>query len=228
MTTMAEDQSILGPDDWAFPAETLAFLRGLQADNTRESFAANKAVYETAFRAPAAAFSTQMAAALSKMTGTEHTAKVFRIHRDLRFSKDKTPYNTHLHIGFTAEGGLGGLGWFFGVNPDQLSFGVGVLGFGKSELETYRQRVASAEGEDLRHILKSLAAQGGRIGEPELKRVPGGFAADHPQADLLRRKGLAAWIDETDPQRIEEPGIVESCLAAFKLLQPLHGWLTQG
>ncbi len=82
----------------SFPTGTVLFLKGLRANNRRDWFNENKAAYEQDLEAPARAFCEVMRERLEALTGLSHDAKVYRIHRDLRFSKDKTPYNAHLHI----------------------------------------------------------------------------------------------------------------------------------
>jgi uncharacterized protein (DUF2461 family) len=70
-------------------------------------------------------------------------------------------------------------------------------------------------------LLQTLADGGIRIDAPELKRVPSGFPKDHPHADLLRRKGLTAWIDFDDPAQALGPDMVAACRDGFKRLKPL-------
>ncbi len=70
-----------------------------------------------------------------------------------------------------------------------------------------------------------MKAAGVRVSEPELKRPPKGFDADHPRLDLLRRKSLTIWIDEPDPRRIEKPGLVAHCIDQFQRFAPVMDWL---
>lgn len=208
---------------WHFPDDTVAFLLDLKANNDREWFAQNKNRYEQAVKQPAKAFCAQMEAELQALTGLAHGSKVYRIHRDLRFSKDKTPYNPHLHISFHAKGAPAA--WFFGLEPEQLVLGVGTFAFDKPALESYRNRVAGPEGTRLAALLESLSGEGLRIGEPELKRVPAGYAPDHASAALLRRKGLSAWTDLDDPDTAAGPNLIDSCVAGFGRVKPLFDWL---
>jgi uncharacterized protein (TIGR02453 family) len=84
--------------------------------------------------------------------------KVFRIHRDVRFSKDKTPYNTHLHMMWSRGGEAKAPAWFFGAAPDYLTFGMGVMGLEKDTLTRYRQMI-DEDGDDLTDAL-------GKAGRP--------------------------------------------------------------
>ena len=208
-----------------FPG-AMAFLEGLKANNDRAWFNLHKEAYERDLKTPADAFAATLSPELAELAGQPVSAKVFRVHRDVRFSRDKTPYNTHLHIGFTpvqpaAEPRRGG--YYFGLEPGKLTVGVGVFGFEPSELERYR-RAAINDGAELARI---LAALGTRVDEPELKRVPAPFAADHPHAQALRRKSLTAWRDLDSLDQLGGPALAGTVLAAFTQLNPLNDWLTE-
>lgn len=206
-----------------FPPETLSFLAGLKANNTRDWFAANRAVYEAAVKEPATAFCAAMGAALAAMTGEAQVAKVYRIHRDVRFSKDKTPYNAHLHISFAPEAAKGTPPmWFFGLSPERLSLGCGVFQYEKAGLDAFREAMAGQAGRDLTALAGTLRGKGLRMSEPELKRVPAGFEKDHPNAEALRRKGFSAWTDLEDPSIATRPGLVARTIAELKPLLPVY------
>ena len=210
-----------------FSPETLEFLENLKANNTRDWFQANKPVYERAVKQPAEAFSAEMAGQLEDLTGIAHKPKVFRIYRDVRFSKDKTPYNAHIRISFlplTDEEALPA--WFFGFEPGHCALGTGVFAFEKQALEWFRDRVAGEDGVALEKILGALKKKDIRLSEPDLKRVPSGWPQDHPRAGLLRHKGLAAWIDHDD-KSVVGPNLVKSCKADFKRLKPLFDWMME-
>lgn len=200
-----------------FSPNALTFLTDLKANNTRDWFAENKKTYEFDVKLPANDFADEMAGQFLSMTGLEHTSKVFRVHRDVRFSKDKTPYNSHLHIGFTpiCDAASPPM-WFFGVDPDKLTVGCGNMGFDKASLERFRAYVDSSVGAELVDLINKLTKSGFRIGDPELKRVPSPYDKEHPRGDLLRRKGLAVWYDFNDPRAIEGKDIVAQCHKALK------------
>jgi len=155
-----------------------------------------------------------------------HTSKIFRIYRDVRFSKDKTPYNAYLHLSFTPQSPLATPpGWFFGLDPDHLTLGAGIFSFDKTQLNTYRQHVSSDAGEQLQGLLTKLQKHGIHKREPELKRVPAGYAADSPQADLLRHKGLTVWQDFAPEMATGD--IVTHCSKHLKAMQPFTQWLSE-
>ncbi|MGI9491073.1 MAG: DUF2461 domain-containing protein [Geminicoccaceae bacterium] len=209
-----------------FSKDAVRFLKDLKANNNREWFNANKKIYETEIKKPAKAFCEAMTEDLSKLTGRDHSSKIFRIHRDVRFSKDKTPYNTHLHIGFMPTSEMNSPPcWFFGLDTEKLTLGTGIFAFDKPALETFRERVAGSEGPKLAKLLGKLEANGMRVSGAELKRVPPGYPKDHPQAELLCRKGLAVWVDSGGADQATNADLVKSCRSSFKQLKPVFDWL---
>lgn len=207
------------------PFETLiedarGFLTELAGNNNREWFTAQKSRYDDQLKSPALALLDIVSADLQRMTGAPVTAKLFRPQRDVRFSKDKTPYHTHLHMMWTA-GGVGA--YFFGIDLDRTVAGGGAMGLEKDHLTAYRSRVDGAKGADLVRCLRDLDSQGFTIGEPELKRVPPPFAADHPRGEMLRRKSLSLWR----PIPAESINLRNSLKGGFAALLPLQQWLAK-
>lgn len=194
------------PDDFAdLVPRARAFLSELAQDNTRDWFTAHKPRYEAELKAPALALLDVMAAELTAMTGQTAATKLFRPNRDVRFSKDKTPYNTHLHMLWQT----GGAQWFLGIAPEYITCGAGRMGFDKPALAAWRDLVDGPDGAPLAGEIAALTAQGLRLSDPELKRVPAPYPAGHPHGDLLRRKSLVLWRDADAPP------------------EPLTGWLTE-
>lgn len=211
--------------NWCFPVETVTFLRNLKANNNREWFTEYKAAYDTSVRKPATFFCLIMEEKLHALTGHTYSSKIFRVYRDIRFSKDKTPYNAHLHISFTPKEN-DALGWYFGLDSTKLSLGVGTFSFSAQQLEHYRTRVAGQDGNNLAHILHEIEiSHGFRLSDPELKRVPRQFDPDHAHATLLRRKGLTAWYDFDDTHAATSGDTASSCINKFTALKPVFNWL---
>lgn len=207
----------------AFPEDTLTFLAELKANNSKDWFAANKPRYEDVIKAPAQAFADAICFRMKAMTDHDWRSKIFRIYRDVRFSKDKKPYNAHLHIMFREEGKPAGL--FFGLRPDELILGLGVFKFDDAQLPAYRAAVASPKGESLGELLEHHQGKGLRLNDPPLKRVPKGFDADHPRAELLKRKGLALWQDRDDPKIMTAPNGINACFDSWDNLEGLRSWV---
>ena len=210
-----------------FP-DTQAFLKDLAANNDRTWFNANKARYERVYKQPGEAFTAELRPRLEKLAGVKLGGRVFRIHRDVRFSKDKSPYNTHLHLGFQhdrqgAEPRRRG-GFYFGIDTTAVTLGVGAFDFAPADLDKYRKAVADDhEGGELAGILARLGA---RQHDADLKRVPAPYPADHPRAELLKRKGLNVWLD-VDPAGAASPDFPDEVMAHFERLDAVNVWLTE-
>ena len=193
-----------------------AFLGELEQNNTRGWFNDHKAQYEDTLKTPALALLDKIAASLEKQTGVVPATKLFRPQRDVRFSKDKTPYHTHLHMLWTT----GRVGWFLGISTGYVTAGAGAMGFDKDGLQRWRAAVDGPGGDRIAACVTALSASGARISDPELKRVPAPFDKDHPHAGLLRRKSLTAWHDLTEAD-IKKGGLIAGIETAFSELQPL-------
>lgn len=210
-----------------FHQNTLTFLKDLQANNDRDWFAEHKPRYQADVEAPAKFFADIMAQELEGLTGRTQKAKIFRIYRDVRFSKDKRPYNAHVHISFVPDGIADPPAWLFGFAPHYFTLGCGVFALEKEKLAAFRARVtASAEsGQVIADLLSEQERLGGRISEPELKRVPSGLPKDHPHATLLRHKSLAVWRDQASIEAVTKQDLIQNCLKQFADLKPVYDLL---
>jgi uncharacterized protein (TIGR02453 family) len=180
------------------------FYTGLAANNTRDWWLANKSTYDTGLKAPALALLDDMIAPLSDLAGAPVTPKLFRPHRDVRFSKDKTPYNTHLHMMWAIEGGgRQDPAFFFGIAPDYVIAGGGVMGFDKPMLEDWRTFVGM-DAKRVAPVLHGAQAQGFTFWEPELKKVPAPYPADHLLGEFLRMKRCVGSRDLGSDARLPD------------------------
>jgi uncharacterized protein (TIGR02453 family) len=163
-----------------WPEEALDFYDGLEADNTKTYWLAHKQTYETCVLQP-------MTELLDELGPEYGEGKVFRPYRDLRFSKDKTPYKT-------AIGAVVGDG-YIQLSARGLAVGSGMWEMAPDQLERYRQAVADdLSGPGLEELVGAIRAQQIDVhGHGVLRSAPRGYAADHPRIDLLRCKGLVAW-----------------------------------
>lgn len=214
-----------------FSNETLDFLTALARNNRRDWFEANRAWYEAAVKDPAKGLAARLNAGIESFTGLAHRPRIFRIHRDVRFSKYKTLYNSHVHMSFVPQdGGDPPPAWMMGLSPDCFTLGCGLFAFGKSDLAAWREEVCSERGEGIARLRADARADRIRLSPPELKRVPAPHAGDHPRADLLRHKGIVGWIDGDGPQDGLGPDAHRRALDAFARLRPLFDalWELQG
>lgn len=203
--------------------EAVAFFTELDQNNIKAWFEPQKARYKDQIAAPAGFFADLLAEDIARLTGKPHQPKVFRIYRDVRFSKDKTPLNTHLHVMWQpADKDALAPSWFWGLSPDYFIMGMGVMGLQGDSLTRYRAFVDNW-GDGLADALaQAKSAVGAEISDwgPEpLKRVPKPYDPDHPHGDLLRRKALA--ISGPIASDWRETGLVKATVAQIKGLMPV-------
>ncbi|MBN1292456.1 MAG: DUF2461 domain-containing protein [Candidatus Latescibacteria bacterium] len=217
-----------------FPKECMTFLKDLKANNTTSWFNQHKGDYEQYVLDPARAFIYDMGERLHAITpdiiaDPRVNRSLFRINRDTRFSKDKTPYKTHLAIWFWEGAGprMECSGYYFHLEPDRLMLGVGIYCFPKPLLDRYREYVVhKTHGPALaKAIQKVTEASEYTLGGEHFKRVPRGYDADHKYAALLRHNGLYAGIDMAVPDELFSEELLDYCFDKFYQMKPLHEWL---
>jgi uncharacterized protein (TIGR02453 family) len=194
-----------------FADEAFEFYEGLSIDNTKAYWTAHKATYEEHVRAPMA----ELFEALEPEFGP---AKMFRPYRDIRFSKDKSPYKTH-------QGGHAGPGFYFQVDADGLMVAGGMYAPGPEQLQRYRSAVdAPAPGKALEAIVDRLRAHGYEIAGDRLKTKPRGVPDDHPRLDLLRHRSLYAHRGWPPEPWVQTPEVITRVRDAWRDLRPLVEW----
>lgn len=202
------------------------FLRKLGKNNDRDWFTKNKAVYQDAhenFKTFAAELNVQMEAwdNIEKM-------KLFRIYKDVRFSKDKTPYKTSFSGSFSrATKKLRG-GYYFHLEPGGKSMVGG--GFWQPEpkdLKRIREEIAM-DDKPLRKIIKSASFKKhwGAIEGNQVKTTPKGFPKDHPAIDLLRYKSYVISHHFTDKE-VTTPGFAKEVMKYFKATRPFFDYMSE-
>jgi len=219
-----------------FSRELLEFLRGLERNNEKAWFDRHRDAYEAFYLEPAKAFARSIAVALPALGSDLRSeprvnGSIMRINRDVRFSKDKTPYKTALH--FIFAGGDGPLkvnpAFYLRVAPASLGLGAGIFGFDPDQLARYRAAVVDARrGRALRTALEKVRKAGPYdLRAPDTKRVPKGFDADHRNALLLRYRGCAAFGELPHPDELFTGRAVTWVIDRFRGLRPLHDWLVK-
>jgi len=209
-----------------FAQEALAFFRQLEKHNDRDWFQPRKAKFEELLRKPMLELVGQINEDMRKFA-VDHVREpektVFRIYRDTRFSKDKTPYKTHIAATFVRHGmaKLAGAGFYFGVSHTGVDIAGGMYMPGPPELAAVRKAIAEDEA-GFRKMITSrrLNRLLGKMQGAQLTRVPRGYAAGHPAGDLLRHKQfyfLVTLPPETALQNSLRRTIVErfECVADF-------------
>ena len=218
-----------------FSIQLVNFLRDLSDHNSKQWFEANRDRYDDHVLQPAKEFVVVIGEKLKKIAPAVNAVpkinqSLFKIHRDIRFSKDKRPYKTHLGIWFW-EGRRKRMecsGFYFHVEEDRLLLAAGVHCFTPEMLTLYRDAVIdkSLSGQ-LEEAVKYVSGKGYSIGGKHYKRFPRGFDSTHKNAEFLLHNGLYAMQEEKIPEQFFSDAVVDRSLSQFKNMLPLHRWLTQ-
>ena len=216
------------------------FFRELAKRQSREWFTKHKAEYEEGFVKPMTALLSEAADKLQRAYPDCDLAepKVFRIYRDVRFSRDKSPYKTHvagvlsvrsgaskltstpaalyMHVGVDAETG-----------KEQRESGAGLYVMESSQLARYRAAALDPKrGAELDSILKKLEKAKMRFTAAEsLKRPPAGVDPQHPRAEFLKLKGLVAMFPSMPAALLKKRALLEWAVVQAKLAAPMVRWL---
>lgn len=213
--------------------ETFLFLEDLIANNDRTWFQENKVRYDIA-KNDIDNFAQALIAEIIKTDSSipkEITAKqcVLRIYRDVRFSKDKSPYKNHFGISIASRGkGNDGAGYYIHITP-RASFVAGGYFMPQTEhLKAIRQEI-DYNSDDLKNIIGDRNFKDYFLGlnqDQKLKTTPKGYDADHPDIDLLKLKSFTVSHLFDDAELIKL-GAVEKVAKGLSLIHPLNVFLTQ-
>ena len=195
-----------------WPVEAVEFFEGLEADNTKTYWQEHKAVYERAVKAP-------MEALLAELADEFGPGKVFRPYRDVRFSKDKTPYKLNCAAHLT--------GGYISMSADELFVGSGLYQPDPDRLRRYRAAVADDHaGAELEGIVAELRTDGYEVGAHEsVKTAPKGYPKEHPRIDLLRQKGVVVSKAWPVGAWLGTPKAKSRVVTALEAARPLNAWL---
>lgn len=199
-----------------FPPEALEFYRGLEADNTKAYFDAHRETYERAVREPLEDLLAEGAAEFG-------AGKVFRPHRDVRFSKDKSPYK----LSASAVAHRGAASYYLALSTAGLHVGGGVYELSRDQRNRYREAVVRPRtGKALERISSALAADGFTFTGPDLKRAPKGYDPGHERIALLRRTRCAATRAYPPGPDVHQPRRARAAvLGTWRAIGPLIAWL---
>ena len=220
-----------------FPQGYARFFQELAANNNREWFEAHRKDYTRLIQEPAQTFVTTFGERLHDIspdfqydTRTNGGGSMTRINRDVRFSADKSPYNTHIGMVFW-EGGrkrMENSGVFVNISAEGAMLYIGWHIFPDVIINVYRDRVASnGEGSKLESILAAVRKAGFEVGGEHYKRVPAGYSADHPRADLLKHNGLYVTSSELPPETVSSSQFIDLCFEQVRATAPLLKWLAK-
>ncbi|HVW41252.1 MAG TPA: DUF2461 domain-containing protein [Amycolatopsis sp.] len=203
-----------------FGEYAVEFYDGLLADNSKPYWDDNLATYRADVRGPMEALLAELVPEFGPDFGE---GKVFRPYRDVRFSRDKTPYKTH--CGAVIEQGRGGGAYYVQVSSEGLRVGGGCFHLQSDQLARFRQAVdTEVHGSALEKILAKLRKTGWEIAGDTLRTKPRGFPDDHPRLDLLRHRSLYAVRGWEPDDTLHERACLDRVRKAWRQVRELNEW----
>ncbi len=200
-----------------FPEGALDFYEDLEADNSRAFWTGHLDVYESCVRVPM----MELSDALAEEFGD---AKVFRPHRDVRFSKDKSPYKTYQDM-FVPLGPA--LGWYLRVSAPGVTVGAGFYDALPDKLRALREVIAGPRGTELQELVDPLVEQGFTVGGEKVATVPRGYDKSHPRIELLRHKSFHVTRSYGFERVIHTPELLDAVRNDWRSCRPLVEWLAE-
>ena len=214
--------------------EIVTFLKDLKDNNHREWFQENKPRYEAA-KADFEVFIDQLIQEIGAFDPSirHHQAKdcVFRIYRDVRFSKDKSPYKTNFGAHITAAAKKSEVhtraGYYIHIEPGASMLAGGAYMPKGPWLKAIRQEIAY-NAQEFKDLIadKSFKKYFGELKGEKLKTAPRDYPKDHPEIDLLRYKSFLATHECTD-KAIQQKNFLSHCATVFKALFPFDAFLNR-
>ena len=216
-----------------FDRDGLQFLHELEIEMNKTWFEANKERYQRVWVEPMTALLEELAARAGKAYAPAKIGKpkLFRIYRDTRFSKDKSPYKTHvagsLPLSWKKPVEGGGSAIYFHVGTDEEWVGCGTYFFDDKQLAKWRKLVAADKsGKEIAGIVGKLRKAGYRAGGHEdYKKVPKPYPADHPRAEFLKMRGLTAGFPEMPRGMLHDKKLADWLVKHMRATAPMVSWL---
>jgi len=215
-----------------FSKKSLDFLSDIRENNNKEWFENHRHVYEEVILNPSRAFVIEFGEHLQVLVPTiKAVAKIngslFRIFRDVRLSKDKTPLKSRIGIVFWQGAGkrLQSASFYLHFSPDELLLASGIRGFSKDSLDGYREYIKDERhAAALEAIMIELKAKGYAFPKPHYKRYPRGFDKDAPYAYLSLYAAMFAY-KVLPPENIYHDSLIEDAFKIYEDLLPLQQWI---
>lgn len=204
---------------------TLEFLMDLSIHNNRDWFAENKPRYEVA----KTNFKDFGNALLEEMNKIDHIdqLKFHRIYRDVRFSKDKTPYQNHVSCSLSRATKLLRGGYYLHIEPGKSFLGGGFWEPNAADLARIRQEIAF-DAQPLRAIInhENFKKTFGKLEGEQVKTAPRGYAKDHEAIDLLRYKQFLLSQEFTDAE-VTNPDFLKKVVNGFQMMRPFFDYMSE-
>ena len=217
-----------------FPDGLVGFLEGLKAHNDKVWFEAHRTDYDAFYLRPGRAFAADLAGRLTQVgalgDGILVEGSPFRIFRDTRFGKDKSPYKTHFGVSFGPQGQARheGAGFYFHMEPPRIGLGAGMHAFSKPVLEAYRTALGDPQiAGSARSLISGAEAQGASFWGKTYKKTPPGYTVAPGDEDLLLYSGFFAWLDLDIPPALHSADFLDFCLERYVALAPVPQWVAR-
>ena len=204
---------------------TFEFLDLLTKNNNRDWFTENKKRFETENNL-AKAFFTEVYTDLEKIDSLEKM-QVFRIYRDVRFSKNKLPYKNHFSVGFSRTKPMLRGGYYLHIEPGESFVGGGFWEPNAVDLNRIRKEF-EMDDEEIRTIIadETFKKFFGELKGEELKTAPKGFDKTHLAIDLIRKKQYLLTRSFSDKE-VLAPNFQEEVLATFQAMRPFFDYMSE-
>ncbi|HEY3385417.1 MAG TPA: DUF2461 domain-containing protein [Saprospiraceae bacterium] len=209
----------------AIDNSTLKFLKEIAKNNNREWFLGHKALYEGALE-NIKTVSEEVKKNLNKKDVIEE-AKVFRIYKDVRFSKDKTPYKNHFGVHFKRATAQRRGGYYMHIEPGGSFVGGGFWEPNPEDLKRIRDEFAY-DDKPIRKIIsnKTFVKYFGKLDGDELKTAPSGYDRNHPSIDLIRKKQFIVGRKFSDKE-VADPNFPKEVVLTFEAMRPFFDYMSE-
>ena len=209
----------------AISSETLGFLKGLRANNNKEWFESHRKDYDAA-RAEVMDFSDALKADLQGHDAIERT-KLFRIHRDLRFSKDKTPYKPHFALSFSRLGAERRGGYYLRIRPGESFMACGFWDPNKEDLLRIRKELEQ-DAEVFKKVITEPGFQSvwGTLQGDAVKTAPTGFDREHPNIEWIRKKQFIFTRSFSDTQ-VQNKRFLNTVAESYVAIRPFFDLMSE-
>ena len=207
------------------PKDTIIFLRELKLNNNRDWFNANKQRFNS-IHSGIKEFANEVNESLKKSDDIEKL-KIFRIHRDLRFSKDKTPYKKNIGMAFhRAKPELRG-GYYLEISADESFIAVGFWNPNKEDLLRIRKEI-EVDGQEFKSVLNNNKIKDvwGEIKGQEVKTSPKGFNVNHQHIDLIKKKQFI-FIKKLKDEEILDENFHKKLVSYFLSIRPFFDYMSE-
>ena len=207
------------------PKDTIIFLRELKLNNNRDWFNANKQRFNS-IHSGIKEFANEVNESLKKSDDIEKL-KIFRIHRDLRFSKDKTPYKKNIGMAFhRAKPELRG-GYYLEISADESFIAVGFWNPNKEDLLRIRKEI-EVDDQEFKSVLNNNKIKDvwGEIKGQEVKTSPKGFNVNHQHIDLIKKKQFI-FIKKLKDEEILDENFHKKLVSYFLSIRPFFDYMSE-